>query len=348
MKVWIDVVHPKGAWIVNSLIPHLKGTSAVITARRGLQTTEVLDMLGLPYEAIGQYGGSLKEKFVSYARRSLALIDFLEKDGVPDVLYAHGSVEATRLAFGLGIPIVHANDTLINTPVLKLTVPLLDRLVAPRCIRREWWTKFGIATDKISQYDGVEEAAYVKRHDRQEALKMLKAQMGHVPERFVVMRGIETKASYVQSDGDRLRLLAEKIARKAQVVYLPRYDEEKRWFKDVEGVHVLEKVVNGPLLMGFCDLVVSSGGTMAREAALLGTPVVSLYIHDPISKYLKKRGFPFYYVPDLGKAYQFAVKVLDQHQGYRSDTSGLLKKLESPLPYITRAIHQITHIRSNA
>lgn len=340
MRIWIDIVHPKGVWIASYLLSQLKG-EATITAREGVQTVEVLDMLGIPYTAVGRYGFSSKEKFVLSVERSLALMRFWEEHGFPDVLYAHGSVEATRLAFGVGIPIVHANDTIINTPVLKLTLPLIDRLVTPRCLKGSWWTRFGISRDKILHYNGIEEVAYVKRYSEREASKVLNALLGTTPEKIVVMRGLEAKASYVRARKEKLVDLVKKVAKKASVIYLPRYDEERGWFRDIGNVFIPSKAINCPLLVGASDLVISSGGTMAREAALLGTPSISLYVYDAIGRYLAERGFPLHYVPDPEKAYQLAARVLERPADYIIDTQDTLKGLESPIPYILEAISQV-------
>jgi hypothetical protein len=58
----------------------------------------------------------------------------------------------------------------------------------------------------------------------------------------------------------------------AQVVLLPRTPAQAREFAGAEGVTVPERPVDGPSLVYLADLVVSAGGTMNREAALLGTP----------------------------------------------------------------------------
>ena len=58
----------------------------------------------------------------------------------------------------------------------------------------------------------------------------------------------------------------------AQVVLLPRTPDQARGFEGISGVVIPAKPVDGPSLVYAADLVVSAGGTMNREAALLGTP----------------------------------------------------------------------------
>src|SRR5262249_61038135 len=64
----------------------------------------------------------------------------------------------------------------------------------------------------------------------------------------------------------------------AQVVVLARTDEQRGALRAVDPALVVpERVVDGRSLAGLADLVVSAGGTMIREAAVLGTPVWSIF-----------------------------------------------------------------------
>ena len=53
---------------------------------------------------------------------------------------------------------------------------------------------------------------------------------------------------------------------------LPRTPEQAPEFRGAPGVIIPAKPVDGPSLVYAADLVVSAGGTMNREAALLGVP----------------------------------------------------------------------------
>ena len=60
---------------------------------------------------------------------------------------------------------------------------------------------------------------------------------------------------------------------------LARNDEQRRAVRELglERVLVPERAVDGRSLVAFADLLVSAGGTMNREAAVLGTPVWSIF-----------------------------------------------------------------------
>jgi predicted glycosyltransferase len=66
---------------------------------------------------------------------------------------------------------------------------------------------------------------------------------------------------------------------KARVVFLPRLPHQA---EDVQGkafsnVCVPSSTLDGPNLLYRADLVISGGGTMNREAAVLGTPAYSVF-----------------------------------------------------------------------
>ena len=100
--------------------------------------------LKVPYETVGEYGTTLKEKLAVEQKRTLEFLDLFDRVGYPKVLWTHGDVSAIRTAFGLRIPIVYANDTVFAYAVAKLACPLVDWLVAPACFGKSW-SKFGIS-----------------------------------------------------------------------------------------------------------------------------------------------------------------------------------------------------------
>ena len=64
-----------------------------------------------------------------------------------------------------------------------------------------------------------------------------------------------------------------------QTVVLPRTPEQGQRIRSGAGdaVVVAERPVDGRSLVAFADVLVSAGGTMNREAAVLGTPVWSIF-----------------------------------------------------------------------
>jgi predicted glycosyltransferase len=335
--VWLDTVTPKISIAIHSLLPclHEKGYSTLVTAKKQTQTTDLLDVLGVPYEAVGDYGASLKEKLAADANRTLEFLELFDRVGYPKVLWAHGDVAAIRTAFGLGIPIVYANDTVFAYHVAKLASPLVDWLVAPKCFGKSW-RKFGIAKNRIIHFDGLEECAWLKtKFDKPKFLEELS---GKKP--VVLFRDIEYKASYcgdVKVDSQRL---LEKLSELSTVVYLPRYEEEKQRLKSLSNVWVQPKPVLTAQLIPYIDLMVGSGGTACRETALAGIPTINFHFWDVQARYLYRKGFPLHIIRSNKGIVRAAKKILRNPKQYRMDTKAAQTKLESPLPVWTSYIER--------
>jgi predicted glycosyltransferase len=64
---------------------------------------------------------------------------------------------------------------------------------------------------------------------------------------------------------------------------LPRTEEQREYVRGLELPSVIlpETAVDAQSLIALADLVVSAGGTMIREAAVLGTPVWSIFEGRP-------------------------------------------------------------------
>jgi len=67
VDIWLDAVTPKDSLLVSSLLPplHKKGYETIVTAKRQTQTTDVLELLNIPYTCVGKYGETLREKLAT-------------------------------------------------------------------------------------------------------------------------------------------------------------------------------------------------------------------------------------------------------------------------------------------
>ena len=299
-------------------------------------------MFGVPYEVIGRYGGaSLKDKLKFEMEREREFLRMFE-DEPPDVVWSKGSVSAFRVAFGLRIPIVCNNDTPHNEPVVRLTVPLVDRLLIPEPFEKREWARFGIDLRRITKYKGLEEVAWMKevRADRRNALVNVSGGSIDQADRLIVIRGVEYKSSYYHGGMDISSLLPE-LAEIATVVYIPRYEEDIRVATKVKGVIIPRRVPYAPELLASADLVISSGGTMGTEAALAGTPTVIYHFWTPLARYLQRKGFPVWKRTSPSGVLRLSSKILRDPDRYRKDTREKLKRMESPIPKLVDLIKAV-------
>jgi predicted glycosyltransferase len=334
--VWLDTVTPKISIAIHVLLPILeaKGYKTIVTAKKQTQTTDLLDLLKVPYHTVGEYGTTLKEKLEAEQKRTLEFINLFEKVGYPKVLWTHGDVSAIRTAFGLKIPIVYANDTVFAYHVAKLATPLVDWLIAPVSFGKSW-SKFGIPKSHIILYDGLEEVAWLKDAEFEKP-SFLKELSGMRP--VILFRDVEYSASYCQDvKVDSQRLLRE-LAKIATVICLPRYEEEKDKLEGIPNVWVPPKPVLTAQLIPYVDLMVGSGGTACRETALMGIPTINFHFWDVQARYLHKKGFPLRIVRNTDGIVRAAKKILQNPEQQKVNTKEALEKLESPVRVWTRYI----------
>lgn len=343
VDVWLDTVTPKDSLLIYSLLPSLleKGYKFIVTAKRQTQTTDVLELLNIPYTCVGIYGETLREKLAEEQKRTLQFIKLFEKIGLPRVLWTHGDVSAIRTAFGLQIPIVYSNDTLHAFHVARLVCPLVDWLVAPLPFGKSW-SKFGISKSKILLYDGVEEAAWLGGLPE-----------GKLPEesckknQIVLFRNAEYKAAYCKDvKVDSVRLVKE-LSKIATVIYLPRYEEEKKRFGNLDNVWIPTEPLLTFQIIPALDLMVGSGGSICRETALMGVPTIDFHFWDVIAKYLHKKSFPIQYVNDTDRIVKVAKKILKKPKEKRIHTERMLKELEQPVPITANRIEKCLQGRTS-
>jgi predicted glycosyltransferase len=334
--VWLDTVTPKISIVIHSLQPslHAKGYSTLVTAKKQTQTTELLDVLKVPYHTVGEYGRTLKEKLAVEAQRNLDFIKLFDKVGYPKVLWTHGDVSAIRAAFGLNIPIVYANDTVFAYHVAKLAAPLVDWLITPVSFGKSW-SKFGIPKSRIIHYDGLEELAWLQG-TKFEQPTFLHELSERKP--VILFRDVEYSAAYCKDVKlDSLHLIKE-LSKLGTVVALPRYEEERDKLRNTPNVWIPPKPVLTAQLIPYIDLMVGSGGTACRETAFNGISTINFHFWDVQARYLYNKGFPIQIIRNTSRIIKTAKKILQTPEKRKVNTKAMLEKLESPLPVWTKYI----------
>jgi predicted glycosyltransferase len=241
----------------------------------------------------------------------------LFRDNPPDVAVSHQSVELCRTAFGLGIPIVLTADTPHAKAVNKLTIPFATTLVVSEALPKRFLGKY--CPDSIIRFKGVDEVAWIKDLKPPEDSEFKKP--------LIVVREFETRAAYALGKSDLTTAIAKKLEVFGNVLLLKRYSETAK--KDF---------VDSAMVVANADLVVSAGGTIAREAALQGVPsiVVSEVGRTYVNTYLARKGFPIFII-DARKVLTFAKRYV----GKKFDVTAKLAQLDNPVDIIEKAVMQI-------
>ena len=279
-SVWADLTNPAHVIVLRPLVELLeaRGHEVTLTARPLSHTTELLDDWGHPYTAIGQHGGAGKlGKAMAAGSRTAQAFAFARGKGF-DYGFAHGSTDLPPVGRLLRIPNTTMFDYEWATVQHSLNCRLATRVLIPDAIPAQRVAGYGARPPKLVRYPGLKEEYYLSGFKPDESVL---DELGIDSSRVVaVVRTAPSYALYLGGSENDLvpRVLQRLIGEGAQVVVLPRTDEQRQALRRLDpGLVVPERAVDARSLAALADLVVSAGGTMVREAAVLGTPVWSIF-----------------------------------------------------------------------
>ena len=279
-RVWVDLTNPAHVIVLRPLVQLLEadGHEVTLTARPLSHTTELLDDWGHPYTAIGHHGGASRVgKALAAGSRTAQAFAFARGKRF-DYGLAHGSTDLPPVGRLLRIP----NTTMFDYEWARLqhelNCRLATRVLVPDAIPAERLEPYGARPPKLVQYPGLKEEYYLGDFEPDESVL---GELGLDPSRVIaVVRTAPSYALYLGGSENELlpRVLRRLLGEEAQVVVLARTDDQRRALRELEGSLIVpEHAVDGRSLAALADLVVSAGGTMIREAAVLGTPVWSIF-----------------------------------------------------------------------
>jgi predicted glycosyltransferase len=159
-----------------------------------------------------------------------------------------------------------------------LNCRLATRVLVPDVIPPARLARYGARPPKLVRYPGLKEEYYLADFEPDErVLEELGVDRTRV---LCVVRTAPSYALYLGGAEAALlpRVLERVAAAGAEAVVLARTDEQRRAIDELGvGAIVPRRAVDGRSLVAFADVLVSGGGTMNREAAVLGTPVWSVF-----------------------------------------------------------------------
>jgi predicted glycosyltransferase len=279
MKIWIDLANSPQVLLFRPLIRELRarGNSVTVTSRQYAQTTELASQYGIEHTPIGSHGGKrISALGARLLERSIELSRFA-RGQMFDLAVSHGSYAQALASAAMRIPFVTLMDYEYQ-PANHICFRLARRVIVPACFPRWALRKFG-AESKACVYHGLKEHVYLADFQPQAGYLDL---IGIPTDRVVVvMRPPASWSLYHHFDNPLFDKTLEHVTseRRAFVVFLPRIASQVREFLggNHENVWIPEVSLDGPNLLYWADIVISAGGTMNREAAVLGTVARSVF-----------------------------------------------------------------------
>lgn len=273
-RIWFDLTNSPHVLFFRPILHRLEdaGVETVVTARDFAQTLGLLQRYGIDHTVIGRHGGaSVVGKGVGLARRSSALIRFGRGRGLTQAV-SHGSNDLVIAARVLRLHSTVLHDYEGAAGMHRINFRLAHKVMLPAVIPFSTLAPLGLRRDRWVPYDGLKEQVALADFAPEPSVL---DELGLVADRpLMVLRPPATMSLYHRGIHNTVfdATLERLLQTDAQVVVLPRTPEQAESLMPVEGVVIPAAAVDGPSLVWAADAVVSAGGTMNREAAVLGVP----------------------------------------------------------------------------
>jgi predicted glycosyltransferase len=281
MRVWIDLTNTAHVIVLRPFVERLEaaGHEVALTARPLSHTLELLDDWGHPYLALGRHGGARRaDKARAAADRARRMVAFGRRRRFGCAL-GHGSTDLPVACRVLGIPNTTMFDYEFALAQHHVNCRLAHRVLVPDAIPPGRLGRFGARPPKLVRFEGLKED-YVL-HGFAPDPGVLTALGVDPAAPLCVVRTAPSYALYLGGAEPALlpRLLRRLDDEGVQTVVLARNREQGdavRAFGLRRSV-VPPRAVDARSLVALADALVSAGGTMNREAAVLGTPVWTMF-----------------------------------------------------------------------
>jgi uncharacterized protein len=296
VRIWIDLSNSPHPLLFAPIARRLEGLGHEIgvTARDNAQTVE-LTLERWPDAAIigGQSPKSRAQK-VEVMMARIPLLRRWARSFRADIALSHNSYAQIVAARVLGLPVVTAMDY-EGQPANHLAFRLADVILMPEALRDSAARRQGATDRRTRFYPGFKEEIYLGDFEPDPAVP---ASLGIEPDGrpLVVARTPPSRAAYHQFGnplfGEAIEALGNDPS--ARTVVLARHPEQREAIQalDLSNLVVPDHAIDSRSLMYHADLVVGAGGTMTREAALMGVPTYSVFAGDQpaVDRELEREG----------------------------------------------------------
>ncbi|NQV40281.1 MAG: DUF354 domain-containing protein [Nitrosopumilus sp.] len=296
MKIWIDILTPKQLLFSEPIVEKLgKKHDLLCTSRDYEEVSKLAKIRDFDLVFVGKHGGVDKKTKLKASIDRMEKLSTKIKTFSPDIVISFCSPEAARIAFGLGIKHVAFCDSPHAEAVMRLTLPLIQKLLIPFTIPKKEFSKYGIDGKNIIQYKAIDAFVTIQRKINSKA----KLPFKNNNRKNILIRVEEEEASYI-SKSSKIIPIIKKIEREYEnenIVVLGRYTKQIENLQKTIGkkVKIVKMIYDGKHLLKNTDIFIGSGGTMTAESALMGIPTIS-YNAVPniienflVKKYLVKR-----------------------------------------------------------
>ncbi len=322
--IWVDLTNLPHAHLFKDFIKRHK---PLVTTRRFGQLEALLDENGIKYVAVGRHGGREKiGKLIESAGRVKELAKLISKEKISLAVAKH-SVELPRVAYGLGIPVAQIVDNEHAEHQNRLFLSLCSRVIVPEALDRRKLIAQGADAKSIRTFPGLCEYEHIKN------FKPDKAALGDLEaEGYILVRPSAQYAAYFNSTDNTQGVIDELAERGYEIAVIPR--EKERYANAIN----IEKGDSLNLIY-FAKAVVGGGGTMNRESALLGTPIISYYPQEllGVDRFLIEKKL-MHHCSNAKEVIKTVERVEGQKELFRKKSRALCAAMRSPIEVLEEEI----------
>jgi predicted glycosyltransferase len=279
--IWFDLDNSPHVPIFRPILRELDDRSVpyIVTARDHAQTLDLLKLWNIPHTVIGEHAGKSRVlKVLNLIKRAMQLKGAIAGKSVT-LAVSHGSRTQVLAAKYLRVPSVVMLDYEYTETRIFGTA---GHLLFPAIIPDERLQKAGISLKRVIRYNGFKEELYLKDFLPDPAFRR---NLGiDDAEVMVTVRPPSMTGNYHDPRSEQLYLTCLdhfSSHDRVRVIIVNRTAVERAVvpasIQAKPNVTFLASAVDGLQLLWHSDLVISGGGTMNREGALLGVPTYSIF-----------------------------------------------------------------------
>jgi uncharacterized protein len=297
MTIWLDFDNSPHVPLYRPILKELnaRGVQTFVTSRFHAQTEDLLRMWEIPHVPVGTHGGKSRwRKVANLLHRANALSRVARSRSIT-LSVSHNSRAHMLASKRLGIRYLGMDDYEYSEQ--RLSNILADHILLPVCIPDQRLADAGFNLKKVIRYNGLKEEIYLK--DFVPELDFRKCIEVGEQSILVTLRPPSTMAHYHDEKSEtifRKCLQHFSSVPNTYCLIVNRTEAETRLVPqdlvDQGKVGWLPRAVDGLQLLWHSDIMVGGGGTMNREAALLGLPTYSFFTgrRPAVDEHLQSQG----------------------------------------------------------
>jgi len=227
------------------MIKRMKKSHTILcTSRDYNQVTQLAKIRNLKLIIVGKHGGFKRHSKLNASLHRTKLLSIRIKEFSPDITISFCSPEAARVSYGLNIDHICFSDSPHANAVMRLVIPLVQKLLIPWIIPKKEFVKLGINIKNIIHYRAIDAAIITKR----KISKISKNLVKESKRKMILVRVEEEYASYSSKKRPAIPIIKEIIKNfyDEEIVVMARYTSQARHLEQTFGkkIRVLNKVID--------------------------------------------------------------------------------------------------------